>query len=224
MRWSRVAALALAMGGCTAQLTPSPCLKLYSVDEVVDAVKREDVCTLVVMGDEHDEGYVAWATGGAWDALAAAACEDATVEVAAFHYLPLPPGYGGDELPDVDDYLDDLQYGVYKDFDYSQVPDELTGRVPDDLHKLAAREAYSPGYSPRVWIAGYDFGELRSIRGESLEALRRRYGESWYETEAIQACRRLQALHNQPVNSMYDHKPSEWHGVGKRSHRREDAF
>ena len=79
----------------TNQLRPHACLKEYTAEEVMAAVQREDVCTLLLLGAKWDGHYLFFMSGGAWQALAQYTCDDATIEVGVYHYSGAPAGQNG---------------------------------------------------------------------------------------------------------------------------------
>lgn len=75
-----------------------------------------------------------------------------------------------------------IEVGV---FHYSGAPAGEPGSIPSELGIGATLGSYSP----RVWVAGRDLGELAPIRGKSVETMRYLYGESWLDTEVLRHCR-----------------------------------
>ena len=82
------------------------CMREYhSAAELLAAVRRTEVCTLVVLGAKWDGHYKSWVRRGAWSALGSATCADPSIDVGVYHYdggsdaassnsLPLELGLG----------------------------------------------------------------------------------------------------------------------------------
>eukprot|EP00928_Gymnodinium_smaydae_P068513 TRINITY_DN51681_c0_g1_i1.p1 TRINITY_DN51681_c0_g1~~TRINITY_DN51681_c0_g1_i1.p1 ORF type:complete len:174 (+),score=30.80 TRINITY_DN51681_c0_g1_i1:52-573(+) len=94
--WMRYCSFLLLLNHLSqAQLRPDACLKEYTAEEVVHAVQREHVCTLLVLAATWDGHYRSFASGGVWQALSKHACQDDTVEVGVYHYSGAPAGETG---------------------------------------------------------------------------------------------------------------------------------
>ena len=66
------------------------CMREYlSAAELLAAVRRTEVCTLVVLGAKWDGHYKSWMRRGAWSALGSATCADPSIDVGFFHYSGL---------------------------------------------------------------------------------------------------------------------------------------
>jgi hypothetical protein len=91
----RVGLLLLLAHGSVAQVHPDRCLKEYSAEEVVSAVRRKHVCTLLLLAAKWDGHYKQFASDGAWQALSQAACEDDSIEVGVYHYSGAGAGEPG---------------------------------------------------------------------------------------------------------------------------------
>ncbi len=82
----------------------SSCLYGFaSAEELLTAIRRTDICTLVVLGAPWDAHYKKWTSGGAWQEMADVSCADSGIEVGYFHYsgasgqegsIPLELGLG----------------------------------------------------------------------------------------------------------------------------------
>ena len=63
------------------------CMREYqSAAELLAAVRRTEVCTLVVLGAKWDGHYKSWVRRGAWSALGSATCADPSIDVGVYHY------------------------------------------------------------------------------------------------------------------------------------------
>ena len=87
--------LLLLAHGSESQLRPDACLKEYTAEEVVAAVQREHVCTLLVLAATWDGHYKRFAARGVWQALSQYACHDDAIEVGVYHYSGAPEGATG---------------------------------------------------------------------------------------------------------------------------------